>query len=579
MGAVNFSLDPCLVRSLQSSVPLSVLVETGTFKGDTVAELCSLFKKIYSIELSATLWEDAVRRFENCLEVQILQGSSPARLRELKGELESLAVLYWLDAHWCIASATAGETSQCPLLDELLAIGQLNAQSVILIDDARLFLAPPLAPHEISQWPSFDLLVSTLRALGPTHELMVVNDVIAFYPKDSRACMQSFAQNFGMDWLAATNCMKANGSFMTQLEQKEEVIQNLSRALSNITAVTQAKDFELGRREEIIRLHKENQQQKATIYAYKKAYGGWIPNRIFARLVRRVAEILAPRLGNLNQYPPRSLMVPDRPEILLDKHPSISIVTPSYGQGGFIERTLRSVLDQQYPNLEYFIQDGGSGDQTIEILEKYQSQLSGWTSQKDSGQSAAINLAFTKTSGAIMAWLNSDDLLLPGTLKLVADYFNRHPEVDVLYGNRVLIDENDMEIGRWIIPGHDNQTLSWADYVPQETMFWRRSIWDKVGSRVDESFKFAMDWDLLIRFRQAGAKFAHISAFLGAFRIHELQKTSTQINLVGRDEMDRIRLKVLGRVPDSKEIRNAVMPYLMKHVIFDLMFRFSQKFK
>jgi len=176
-----------------------------------------------------------------------------------------------------------------------------------------------------------------------------------------------------------------------------------------------------------------------------------------------------------------------------------------------------------------------------------------------------------------MAWLNSDDILLPGTLGYVADYFNRHPEIDVIYGHRILIDENDKQIGRWIVPRHDDKVLSWADYVPQETMFWRRSIWEKAGSQIDESFRFAMDWDLLIRFREAGARFARLPRFLGAFRIHPHQKTSAAISEIGFQEMDRIRERVHGRVPSSLEVRKAVLPYLLKHVITDVGWRIRNR--
>ena len=165
MGAVTFSLDPRLVASLQAVLPLDVLVETGTFKGDTIAEFESRFNKIVSIELSDVLWADAVKRFEQHQHVQILQGSSPEKLREHISKLQNVGVLYWPDAHWCVASDTAGELSQCPLLEELRAIGKLNNESVVLIDDARLFLAPPLAPHEISQWPSFQKIVTCLLSM------------------------------------------------------------------------------------------------------------------------------------------------------------------------------------------------------------------------------------------------------------------------------------------------------------------------------------------------------------------------------------------------------------------------------
>ena len=102
-----------------------------------------------------------------------------------------------------------------------------------------------------------------------------------------------------------------------------------------------------------------------------------------------------------------------------------------------------------------------------------------------------------------MAWINSDDFYLPGALAFVADYFAWHPDVDVLYGHRVLVDEQSREIGRWFLPKHDPEVLRLNDFVPQETLFWRRRIWDRVGG-IDPSYKFALDWDLLLRFQAAG---------------------------------------------------------------------------
>lgn len=255
--------------------------------------------------------------------------------------------------------------------------------------------------------------------------------------------------------------------------------------------------------------------------------------------------------------------------------PSISLVTPSFNQSKYLERTIRSVLDQNYSNLEYRVQDGGSKDGTVDVLESWQEGLSGWRSESDRGQSDALNRAFSKTRGEIMAWLNADDLLLPGALACVADYFARYPEVDVVYGNRLLIDEDDREIGCWILPRHDDGVLSWVDFVPQETLFWRRRVWERAGARVDESFRFAMDWDLLIRFREAGAKITHIDRFLGAFRIHAHQKTCASINDVGHPEMDRIRKRCLGRVPNQREIRRAVAPYIARHMTRHLLHRIT----
>jgi glycosyltransferase involved in cell wall biosynthesis len=292
-------------------------------------------------------------------------------------------------------------------------------------------------------------------------------------------------------------------------------------------------------------------------------------------LIRPVYQALKPRLGRLNQHPPRELQLPAKyyKKTFLTSAPKISIVTPSFNQREFIERTLKSVLDQSYPNLEFYVQDGASPDGTADVLARYSDRLAGWSSCPDNGQSHAINVAFATTSGEIMAWLNSDDILLPGALAYVADYFSRHPDVDVVYGYRILIDEHDQEIGRWIVPPHNGQILSWEDFIPQETMFWRRRIWEKAGGGIDESFRFAMDWDLLVRFRDAGARFVRLPRFLGGFRVHPRQKSSAEISNIGFQEMDRIRQQLLGRVPSRAEIQKAVRVYLLRHVLIDLVWR------
>lgn len=364
------------------------------------------------------------------------------------------------------------------------------------------------------------------------------------------------------------------------LDARDNTVQRMSRQLEEKERVIQQKESAIQQKESVIQQKESVINELArTIQAYRLAYYPLRPFFPAFRVIRRCIGILRPRLGNLNQYSPRPLITASlgAGAKQLTIAPKFSIVTPSFQQGDYIERTIRSILDQGYPNLEYFVQDGGSKDGTVTVLKKYEGKLSGWISEKDCGQSQAINLGLAKTSGEIMAWLNSDDLLLPGALAIVADYFNSHPEVDVVYGNRLLIDENDMQIGRWIMPGHDSEVLSWVDYVPQETLFWRRSIWDKVGGQIDESFRFAMDWDLLVRFRDAGATFAHIPCFLGAFRIHEQQKTSAAINEIGHQEMDRIRERLLGRVPSRKEIRKAVIPFLLKHIVIDMGYRIKTR--
>jgi glycosyltransferase involved in cell wall biosynthesis len=240
--------------------------------------------------------------------------------------------------------------------------------------------------------------------------------------------------------------------------------------------------------------------------------------------------------------------------------PLISIVTPSYNQAQYIERTINSVLNQEYPKLEYIIQDGASTDDTSKLLAKYNKKIAHIFSQLDTGQANAINLGFTRATGEIMAWLNSDDLLLPGTLAYVANFFSEHPEVDVVYGHRLLINAEDQIIGKWVLPPHNDDVLTWADYIPQETMFWRRSLWEKVGACLDESYKFALDWELIIRFREQSATFARLPRFLGAFRVHPEQKT-TSWNSIGQKEMDQLRFRCHQRYITQAEVNQKTSSY------------------
>lgn len=289
----------------------------------------------------------------------------------------------------------------------------------------------------------------------------------------------------------------------------------------------------------------------------------------------KILSLFQPKLGRLYHHAPKPIEIPldYYNKASLTEYPTISIVTPAFAHGNFIETTIKSVLEQEYPALEYVVKDGGSTDNTIDILKKYDSQLTYWESTKDTGQSQAINIGFAHTHGEIMAYLNSDDLLLPGTLHYVADYFQKHPEVDVIYGQRILINENDDEIGRWILPPHQNEILKWADYVPQETLFWRRSIWEKTGGKIDESFQFAMDWDLLLRFLDASANFVRLPRFLGAFRAHVNQKSSTEISVIGQKEMNFIRKRYHKKDIHMKDIKKHIAPYLRYHTLLHKLYR------
>ena len=218
--------------------------------------------------------------------------------------------------------------------------------------------------------------------------------------------------------------------------------------------------------------------------------------------------------------------------------PTISIVTPSYNQAAFVPWTVRSVLLQRYPNLEYVLMDGGSDDGSLERLEPYLHHFHHWQSRPDEGQGAAIADGFEHTSGEIMAWLNSDDMLAPGALHWVARYFADHPDVDVLYSHRCMVDDANTVISYWILPRHSSRKMLRWDLIPQETCFWRRSLYERCGP-VDRSFRFAMDYDLFARFMLAG-RMVHVPRVLGVFRQHELAKTSQQMETVGQEEVRRV---------------------------------------
>jgi GT2 family glycosyltransferase/SAM-dependent methyltransferase len=299
--------------------------------------------------------------------------------------------------------------------------------------------------------------------------------------------------------------------------------------------------------------------------------------RLLARWQGRLATSTPHPLGLLSQHAPRPLKQERFPRVpRLREWPRICIATPSYQQAQFLERTMLSVLDQGYPNLAYGVQDGGSTDGSVDIITRHLPRLTHAESAPDHGQADAIRRGFAKlfpTTHDIMGWLNSDDVLMPGTLHYIGDYFARHPEVDVIYGHRVIIDEQDREIGRWFLPRHHADTLKWFDLVPQETLFWRARCYQEIGG-LDESFQFALDWDLLLRLEQAGCVIRRLPRFLGCFRSHSEQKTSAKIQSVGEKEMARLRLRTHEREVPAWEIhkhlaaeiqRSAMVEWLHRH--------------
>lgn len=222
--------------------------------------------------------------------------------------------------------------------------------------------------------------------------------------------------------------------------------------------------------------------------------------------------------------------------------PVVSIVTPSFNQGEYIAATIRSVLDQDYPNLEYFVADGGSADQTVDILKSHAARLR-YVSEKDRGQSHAINKGFAATTGSILGWLNSDDTLAPAALSAVVDYFEQHPDVAMVYGDAEYIDAAGAPIARCahIEPFNLRRLIHYSDFIVQPACFFRRDAFQAVGG-VDESLHFCMDYDLWLKIAQR-YKVAYLPRVLAYFRWFGENKTAVggQKRLLEIEQMARRR--------------------------------------
>jgi glycosyltransferase involved in cell wall biosynthesis len=206
--------------------------------------------------------------------------------------------------------------------------------------------------------------------------------------------------------------------------------------------------------------------------------------------------------------------------------PRISIVTPSYNQAVFLEETIVSILSQRYPNLEYIVMDGGSTDCSVEIIQKHSAGIAYWVSEPDAGQADAIRKGFARATGEILGWLNSDDTLAPGTLRRVGEFFLAHPDVDITYGNMYLVDSSGRRLYT-AYPLLDLRILVYENrFIPQQAMFWRRELYERVGG-VNPELRFAMDFELAVRFLRAGARVAKIHKPLANFRFHPDAKSST----------------------------------------------------
>lgn len=212
----------------------------------------------------------------------------------------------------------------------------------------------------------------------------------------------------------------------------------------------------------------------------------------------------------------------------VNHYPSISVVIPSFNQGQFIEETLLSVIGQQYPNLEILVIDGGSTDNTVEILQAYSDQLSYWHSKPDRGQGDAINQGMQLSSGEIVCWLNSDDLYLPGTLLDIGRRFQgRVDRPHLIYGATILMKQTHDRLTalHQEVSEFDASLLTYFDFIPQPSAFWTRSLWQAAGE-LNPDYRYVLDWDWFIRASKLTA-FEFVPKFYSLYRCHAFHKTAT----------------------------------------------------
>lgn len=245
--------------------------------------------------------------------------------------------------------------------------------------------------------------------------------------------------------------------------------------------------------------------------------------------------------------------------------PKVSIITPSYNQGEFIERTILSVLGQDYPNLEYMVFDGASRDDTQRVLKRYNAYIDRIVSEKDNGQADALNRGFQHCSGEILAYMNSDDCYASKTvISRAVQYFQDNPEVDVICGQRYFIDENGYFHFCYPTRPFSKADLYLSCYIFQECTFWRRSIYEKAGGYIDDSFRFAMDYELWLRFLKVGATFLAVDDVFGLFRSYDNQKSIAQWQQSGLPEIERVYKQYCDRCVPEEEMVNAYLEHFYR---------------
>src|SRR5690242_3077701 len=213
--------------------------------------------------------------------------------------------------------------------------------------------------------------------------------------------------------------------------------------------------------------------------------------------------------------------------------PKITVVTPTYNRAEYLEETIRSVLDQNYPNLEYIIVDGGSTNpQVIDLIRRYEHRLAWWISERDGGHAEAIGKGFARATGEVLAWLCSDDTYLPGALRAVGETFRGHPDADVVYGHYNVIDSRSRVVRNGRVVKYSRLQMLSNGNVHQASVFWTRKIYHRAGAQVGgvrlEYNRYSPDSDLYYRFIRAGARWRMLPSTLSTFRVHRNHTTSLE---------------------------------------------------
>lgn len=248
--------------------------------------------------------------------------------------------------------------------------------------------------------------------------------------------------------------------------------------------------------------------------------------------------------------------------------PRVSIVTPSYNQAHFLEETIHSVLDQDYPEIEYIIVDGGSTDGSVEIIQRYADRLAWWVSERDQGQTDALNKGFARATGDIFAWLNSDDTYLPGAVSEAVVYLQMHHEVGLVYGDANYIDEAGRVLGKFLSRQTDyRRLLRGFVYIPQQTTFFRSNLWRQVGP-LDPTLNYAMDYDLWVQLAKI-TKLKYIPCLWANFRLHGTSKAVAHDGSVWPD-MVRVHKRESGSRFSWLGLKAALRPYVYAWLPFQL---------